>query len=33
MLSGTNIYPYIMEEYENNDIDTIHDFINSELKK
>jgi N-acylneuraminate cytidylyltransferase len=33
MLSGTNIYPYIMEEYENNDIDTIDDFINSELKK
>lgn len=33
MLSGNNIYPYIMEEYENNDIDTIEDFINSELKK
>jgi N-acylneuraminate cytidylyltransferase len=33
ILSGTNIYPYIMEEYENNDIDTIDDFINSELKK
>jgi N-acylneuraminate cytidylyltransferase len=33
MLSGTNVYPYIMEEYENNDIDTIDDFINSELKK
>lgn len=33
MLSGNNIYPYIMDEYENNDIDTIDDFINSELKK
>jgi N-acylneuraminate cytidylyltransferase len=33
MLSGNNIYPYIMEDNENNDIDTIDDFINSELKK
>ncbi len=33
MLSGNNIYPYIMNDDENNDIDNIEDFIKSESKK
>ncbi len=32
LLSGNKIYPYIMEESENNDIDDINDFNNSEKK-
>ncbi len=31
-MSGTNIYPYIMNENENNDIDSESDLINSEKK-
>jgi len=31
-MSGTNIYPYIMDENENNDIDSESDLINSEKK-
>jgi hypothetical protein len=33
LLSGNNIYPYIMDEIEINDIDNIDDFKNSENKK
>lgn len=32
LLSGNNIYPFIMDENENNDIDTEEDLINSEKK-
>ena len=32
ILSGNNIYPYIMKDDENNDIDTIDDFFKSEKK-
>lgn len=31
-ISGKNIFPYIMDEKENDDIDNINDFINSEKK-
>ena len=32
LLSGNNIFPFIMDENENNDIDTEEDLINSEKK-
>lgn len=32
LLSGINIYPFIMEDNENNDIDNLSDFISSENK-
>jgi len=32
VLSGTKILPFIMDEYDNNDIDDLDDFINSEKK-
>jgi CMP-N,N'-diacetyllegionaminic acid synthase len=32
LLSGNNIYPFVMDENENNDIDTEEDLINSEKK-
>lgn len=32
LLSGNNIYPYLMDENENNDIDTEEDLLNSEKK-